>query len=144
MTGEARDAVSAYTQVMVVDVSRLSKVPERVDVQRIGSFSNRKDNLTIVGFLAKGIAQSPTGRLSWGTKTRRGTSQYRMEESTIMRMPYMHEKLRLFQSIHVEDIKLIGQTVEIIRCRLSRNMDRISPCERPQNIRQNGRSSSSS
>ena len=64
MTGEARDAVSAYTQVMVVDVSRLSKVPERVDVQRIGSFSNRKDNLTIVGFLAKGIAQSPTGKLS--------------------------------------------------------------------------------
>ena len=50
MTGEARDAVSAYTQVMVVDVSRLSNVPERVDVQRIGSFSNRKDNLTIVGF----------------------------------------------------------------------------------------------
>ena len=55
---------SAYTQVVVVDVSRLSKVPERADVQRIGSFSNRKDNLTIVAFLAKGIAQSPTGRLS--------------------------------------------------------------------------------
>ena len=92
MTGEARDAVSAYTQVNMVDASRLSKVPERVDVQRIGSFSNRKDNLTIVEFFAKGIAQSPTGRLSQGTKTRRGTSQDRMEESTIMRMPYMHKK----------------------------------------------------
>ena len=29
-----------------------------------------------------------------------------------MRMPDMHKKLRLFQSIHVEDIKLIGQTVQ--------------------------------
>ena len=51
-----------------------------------------------------------------------------------MRMPYMHKKLRLFQSIHVEDMKLIGQTVEIIKCTLSRNMDQDSPMSKtPKN-----------
>ena len=62
-----------------------------------------------------------------------------------MRMPYMHKKLRLFQSIHVEDTKLIGQTVEIIRCRLSRNMDQdFSMSLTPKTSGKNGRSSSSS
>ena len=121
MTGEARDAASAYTQVMVVDAPRLLKVPERVDVWRFGSFSNRKFGITrrSSGSSRKELLSHPLRSFLGERKLGDVPSKIGWSKVPTWECLHMHKKLRRFQSIDVDEIHLIGQTVEIIRCRLS-------------------------
>ena len=74
MTGEARDAVSAYTQVTVVDVSKLLQVPEarcpeiwiRIPPCQRTKKSDKMDDPVV--HLEKNVFGHPLASLLWERK----------------------------------------------------------------------------
>ena len=92
MTGEARDAVSAYSQVNMVDASKLLQVPEAhcpeiwIRISPCQRPQKIKQNGRSCGSYCKEFVRSPTGGPSLGKEMRRGAVQEWIRRSTDMRM----------------------------------------------------------